>query len=72
MPLEPQQLAAAPFAAASGPAVSPLGPVLYKGAFTADKAGADTFVFMEGWTKGLARPVWPWAPRDSMHARPPV
>jgi len=51
LPFEPEQVAAAPFKPAAGPSV---GPTLFKGTFTVD-APADTFVYMDGWTKGA---VW--------------
>ena len=48
------EVAKAPFKAASGAAFDVMGPVLYKGHF-AVKTIADTFVMMKGWTKGS---VW--------------
>jgi beta-galactosidase len=50
LPFEPEQVAAAPFAAATGQTT---GPTLYRGTFTVDTP-ADTFLLMDGWTKGVA------------------
>ena len=43
MPLNPDQLAAAPFKPATGAANAQRGPTLYRGTFAAD-AAADTFL----------------------------
>lgn len=51
LPFEPNQVAAAPFKPGSGVSV---GPTLYRGTFAVDTP-SDTFVFLDGWTKGV---VW--------------
>ena len=54
LPFTATEIAAATFAPVTAPASTSGYPTLYKGTFTISGAASDTFLKMDGWTKGIA------------------